>query len=1030
MRQKRSILFWLMMLCCTVMVSAQQSTKTSISGVVVDAETGETLPFVQIYFLKSTTSQGMVPSGRGTTSDMDGNFRISSSEGYTTLTFQMLGYKTEMVTLRKGQIRTGAKIKLKPDVYGLQDIVVTPKNRKRDYRRRGNPAVELIKNVIAHKDSFCVEAADQYTAQTYSRMSFALDNIKVNWQKPFWRNFAFVQKYIDTTGVYPSVTVSIREHISDEYYQRKPHREKKVLRKKRIFGVEDIISSNTFQENVNAIFKDVNINDNNMNLLFNRFVSPLNSSIAVTFYQYYIMDTIMVDGYPCIDLAFVPVNSESYGFTGHLYIVNDSTYRLKKYSINVPPDINLNFVSNYSVEHSYKQLDNGLWAPDRTTTYAKFYILNNKRGMLARQTKIYTAWDLETPIPKETFSAFSREVDTDINDTARVARTPMPVRKDSVPAPVDSVPVPVDTMLARIDTIPAVVLDSILADTLSLDTTLVAKADSLRRDSVRVDSVPDVVETNDTTAVRLDADAWATLRPEPLTWYENSVVDLVHEFTSTPLFNSLALFVNAVTTEFIPTKPSAVMYDSKFDIGPIYNFVSWNMLEGVRLRFGGASTAKMHDQVFFRTYAAFGTTDLRPKYNATLVYTFDKHKSQPYDGLRHHIQWMAQYDVEEPGQLTDVIRRDHILMSIPTSKPTLGFYQYVFHAKMEYMKEWRNKLSLKASFDFTNNEAAGALHYNRIDWTRQINGVDTSFVSSLSHIGSYRNYEGMFELQYSPGSRVFIDRMGVESPFALEKDAPTLKLTHYIGYLDDRHNGGDGFFYNRTEFLFDKRFWLSAFGHLDLRLQTGMIWQKVPFTKLYIPNSSTSIFLAQRAFNQMKPMEFLMDEYVALYATYYFKGWILNRIPGINKLKLRGVVSFSGIYGGLTKKNNPYLERVENSGLYEFPHSQFDENTFDDHGYINDGYRTSSPIGKLPYMEITAGFENILKFIRIDYVRRITYNDYELPYKIQQMVPDPNNPIQYIPAVDDNGEPVMINARRRIGAWGRNGVKITFRLSL
>ena len=175
-----------------------------------------------------------------------------------------------------------------------------------------------------------------------------------------------------------------------------------------------------------------------------------------------------------------------------------------------------------------------------------------------------------------------------------------------------------------------------------------------------------------------------------------------------------------------------------------------------------------------------------------------------------------------------------------------------------------------------------------------------------------------------------------------------------------------------------------------------------------------------------------MDEYVSLFATYYFKGWILNRIPGINKLKLRGVVSFAGIYGGLTKKNNPYLERVENSGLYEFPHSELDDKAFDNYGYINDGYRTSSPIGKLPYMEITAGFENILKFIRIDYVRRITYNDYELPYKIQKMEPiNPDQPsLGFQPAVDENGQPIMINARRRIGAWGRNGVKITFRLAL
>ncbi len=895
----------------------------------------------------------MVPSEIGTTSDLDGNFTISNTHGYTTLHFQMMGYKTEMLTLRKGQARKNARIKLTPDVYGLQDIVVTPKNRKRDYKRKGNPAVELIKNVIARKDSFCVKTVDQYTANNYTRMSFALDNIKVNWDKPFWRDFKFVRKYVDTTGVYPNVTVSIREHLNTEYYQRKPHREKKVLDKKRVFGIESVIGSESFQKNIDAIFKDVDINDNNMNLLFNRFVSPLSSTLAVTFYQYYIMDTIMVDGYPCIDLAFVPVNSESYGFTGHLYIVNDSTYRLKKYAINVPPDINLNFVSNFSIEHSYKQLENGLWAPDRTSTYAKFYIFNNKRGMLARQTKIYTAWDLETPLQKETFSSLAASE----------------------------------------------------------------------------------VETNDTTAELVFEGYWTdSMRPEPLTKYESSVVDLVREFTSTPKFNSLALFANAITTGYIPTRKSEFMYLSKFDFGPIFNFVSWNMLEGVRLRVGGGSTARLHDQFYFRGYVAFGTKDLRPKYSATLVYTFNKHKDQPYDGIRHHIQLTGQYDVEEPGQITDVVRRDNILMSIPTSKPTMPYAQYVFHAKAEYMKEWRNNLMLYTAFDFTNNEAAGSLKYNRIDYTQHIDPVamDTTYTSSMTNIRSYRNYEGVFDLEYSPGTTIGMDREGIKSPWVIEKDAPTIKLTHTIGYLDDRHNGGKGFLYNKTEIMFDKRFWFSAFGHLDLRIQTGMIWQQVPFTKLHIPPTSTSILLGQRAFNLMKPMEFIMDEYVSLYTTYYFKGWILNRIPGINKLKLRGVVSFAGIYGGLTKKNNPYLE--SNNGLYEFPHTPWEDgnvqNAFDNNGYIKDGYNTSSPIGKLPYLELTAGFENILKFIRIDYVRRLTYNDYELPYMIQKMVPDPTNQTQYIPATNEDGTPMLIHGRRKIGGWGRNGVKLTIRIAL
>ena len=934
----RQIKFYILslLLCFAGTVMAQEAPeRTSISGVVVDGDTGETLPFVQIYFLKSTTNKGVIPSEVGTTSDMDGNFTISNTQGYTSLNFQMVGFKTELLTLRKGQNRKNVKVKLTPDVYGLQDIVVTPKNRKRDYKRKGNPAVELIQNVIAHKEQHCVKASDQYTAQTYHRMSFALDNIKVNWEKPFWKNFLFVKKYIDTTGVYPSVTVSIREHMSEEYYQRKPHREKKILKKKRTFGLEDLIGSGSFQENINAVFKDVEINDNNMQLLFNRFVSPLNSTIAVTFYQYYIMDTIMVDGYPCIDLAFVPVNSQSYGFTGHLYIVNDSTYRIKKYAINVPPEINLNFVSNFSVEHNYKQLENGIWAPDRTTTYAKFYILNNKRGLLARQTKIYTNWDLDTPIDKNVFSSFTSEDETS--------------------------------------------------------------------------------QVNDTTAENVSSKDWEKLRPEPLSWYENSVQELVNEFTHTPLFNSLVLFVNAITTEYIPTEHSSHYWDSKFDFYPIYSFVSWNMLEGVRLRVGGASTAKLHNQFYFRGYVAFGTKDLRPKGSGTVLYTFEPHEWNAYHGLRHHISLTGQYDVEQPGLNTEVVERDNIFASIPTSKPTMGFYQYVTRANVEYMKEWANKLSIRTRFEFMNNEAAGVLSYDRVDWKQQISGTDTTWSSTTTPIRSFRNFEGQFEIRYSPGNRATYDRMGKESTFMLDKDAPTFKLTHYVGYLDDRHHGGDGFIYNRTEFLFDKRFWFSAFGHLDMRVETGMIWQKVPFVHLYMPQSSGSIFLSKRAFNLMKPMEFLMDEYVSLYATYYMKGWLINRIPGLNKLKLRGVIGVSVVYGGLTKKNNPFLPTEAGNGLYALPQGT----TFDQNGYLLSGTSTS-PIGKLPYIEINAGFENILKFIRIDYVRRITYNDYELPY--------PARDAEGNVMVNEAGEPIM--ARRRIPGWGRNGVKISFRFAL
>lgn len=905
-RFKLYILFLLLVVFASA--SAQEKI-TSLSGVVVDADTGEPLPFVQLYFIKPT-SEGSLNTQYGTTSDLDGNFSLSNPAGYTTVNFQMVGYKTEMYTLRQGQQRKNIKIKLKPDVYNLQDIVVTPKHRKQEYRRKGNPAVELIKNVIAHKDSLTPRTREQYTASTYHRQSFALDNFAPNFNKGFWKEVDFIRKYIDTTGTNPALTLSIRENLGHEYYQKKPHREKESIDKKRFFGLESLMSTQTMEKQLQAIFKDVDINQDNMNILFNRFVSPLSSTLAVAYYQYYIMDTILVDGVSCIDLAFVPVNSESYSFTGHLYIVNDSTYKIKKYAINIPPHINLNFVSDYSVAHEYKQLPDGLWVPDRTYTYCKFYLTDRKRTLLARQTKIYTDFDFDSPIAKEVYSPFY--------------------------------------------------------------------------------GLTDSVKPADSTSIREDFQYWDEHRPEPLSFYESSVMDLVDEFKNTPKFNALLMAVDALTSEFVATVPSTRWGESKWDFGPIYNTISWNMLEGVRLRVGGTTTANLHPQFFLSTYAAYGFGDKRPKGDLTLMYSFNKKRYHQYEPLRDYLALSLNYDVQEPGQQFSVLERDNILMSIPTSKIVMKNFQYVARGRLLYYKELPIQLTTKLNFDYEYNEAAGAMTYDRIT------GYDTlGIISGTQRIKAYHNYEFGAELRYSPGADFPINRVGVETPFTLEQDAPVISIRHTIGYLDDRYAGGQGFFYNATQLTAEKRFWFSSFGHLDARIQTGMVWNKVPFTKLYSPTTSTSIFLGKNAFNLMQPMEFIMDEYVALYATYFFKGWILNRIPGINRLKLRGVISFSGIYGGLTDKNNPYI--AGNEGLYKFP----DSSTFDANGEYISGY-TSSPIGELPYMEFTAGFENILKFIRIDYVRRITYNDYMLP----------------------NGN------RRKIGAWGRNGVKITVRFAL
>ena len=48
------------------------------------------------------------------------------------------------------------------------------------------------------------------------------------------------------------------------------------------------------------------------------------------------MDTLMVDKRECVHLTFVPQNSQDFGFTGHLYVLKDSTYAVQKCTMNLP----------------------------------------------------------------------------------------------------------------------------------------------------------------------------------------------------------------------------------------------------------------------------------------------------------------------------------------------------------------------------------------------------------------------------------------------------------------------------------------------------------------------------------------------------------------------------------------------------------------------------------------------------------------------------------------------------------------------
>ena len=817
---------------------------TSASGLVKDSITGEPLPFVSVYFDGSTI---------GAMTDDNGTFTLQNNQGYTKLAAASLGYDTKFIDLKPGKKNDNLEVLLKPTAFEISEVVVKPKREK--YTRKDNPAVELIKKVIAHKNDNRIEAKPEYQTEVYEKLSLSLDNFNPNLDKnKFLKKFKFIKNYLDTSEFNgkPILTVSVRENLSDFYYRKSPKAEKTIVRAKRMQGIDKTLDDGGgITSNLEEIFKSINIFDNNIPILLNRFVSPLSSTLATTYYHYYIMDTLDVGGDKCVDLAFVPANSESYGFTGRLYITLDGNYAVKKALLNTPAKINLNWVDKLRIEQEFKQMPDSTWVLDQENTFVNFYVVKGTQQLYAHQLRDYDNYNFN-----------------------------------------------------------------------------VQNADSVFGLLGALHILPEATAQPDTF--------WTHNRPIPLKEKEDALKDLLGQLRKVPAFNAIIKTAEILITGYIPTANDKKV--TKFDFGPMNTTFSANHLEGFRMRVGGMTTANLNPYWFASGYLAYGTNDRKIKYNLKLTHSFTKKEYHEGENPVNNLSFIQEYDVYTPGQDFLFTSKDNIFVAWKVGEPVTKM-QYIRKSVLQYEKEWLNGLTWKSWIMNQNNEAAGTLQYIKRDES-----------GNLYHIKDFTTSEIGTQLRFAPGERAYNGRSGKESVFNLSKDAPVFKLSHQLGIKGVL--GGD-YNYNHTEISAEKRIWLSSFGHIDAQVKAGKVWDKVPFPLLILPNTNQSITIQPEAFHMMNALEFVTDQYVSFNATYYLKGWILNRIPGIKWLRLREVLSFNMIYGGLTDKNNPTLT----PGLFLLP----------------DG---TQPLGSTPYMECSVGLENIFKILRIDYYRRLTYLDH------------------------------------------------------
>lgn len=396
-------LFFLFVLCLGVVKLSAQ-----IKGVVTDSETGDPIPYLNVYY------DG---KGVGTITDIDGQYTISVHPGWTKLTFSMVGYGTEV---RNVSVNTKKlDVKMKPDLV-LDEVIVKPKKEK--YSRKNNPAVEMMKKVIAAKKLNDLGVNDFYHYNKYQKITFSLNNITTDSlrESNLFKKYPFFRDQVEVCEVTGKniLPISVDETVTEKLYRKEPHDEKTIVKGINSTGVNELFNTGDMLSTVlKDVFQDINIYQDRFRFLQYPFDSPI-SNAGINFYKYYIMDTVMVEREKCFHLTFVPNNSQDFGFTGHLYIWADSTYRVNKCVMNLPKKTDINFVDNMIIEQKFGQLSTGEWVLMEDDMLCEMSYLKKLLGsfQVRRQTR-YSDFGFDE-IPAKIFKKKGAEI-KDVNAMMR-----------------------------------------------------------------------------------------------------------------------------------------------------------------------------------------------------------------------------------------------------------------------------------------------------------------------------------------------------------------------------------------------------------------------------------------------------------------------------------------------------------------------------------------------------------------------------------------------------------------------------------
>ena len=455
-------------------------------------------------------------------------------------------------------------------------------------------------------------------------------------------------------------------------------------------------------------------------------------------------------------------------------------------------------------------------------------------------------------------------------------------------------------------------------------------------------------DVKEADAMMRDEAFWNKYRQVSLTKSESKMDAFVNNLSQIKGFKYIIFGLKALIENFVETGNP-----SKVDIGPINTMLTSNPVDGLRTRISAQTTAKLNPHWFASGYFARGWKSEKNYYKADLTYSFNKKEYLPREFPKRTLTLSSTYDIMAPSDKFMKTDKDNVFTSFKWSKVN----KMMFYNRQEIKYEREEDWGFKTTLGFKAEENEGALGLNFTPLSQYSQKYTDGNVLLEPNSNKFRTSEFHAEFRFAPGETYINTK---QRRLKINLDAPVFILGHTVGIKG--FLGGD-YRYNFTEASIYKRFWMKSWGKIDCYLKGGIQWNQVPYPLLIMPETNLSYIIQDETFELIDNMEFLNDRFASLYISWDFNGKIFNRIPLLKKLKWREYIGFRCLWGGLSDKNNPFLEQNAQSDILML---------FPEGCHVMDS--------KKPYYELSVGIHNIFKLIHVEYVRRLNYH-YENTHK-------------------------------------------------